>query len=150
VTVRGIMTHTFDKRNYTDVTNPDFAQKQLYVLGDPAWQGQASINLETSVLNLGYRFRYFGKQVVSTAYETQNAFQGRPAQNPDALPFVYYPQITYSDVRLDITANKQFKLYMGVDNVFDQLPPYDLLGTEGGNPFNPTGRFFYAGAEVTF
>ena len=30
------------------------------------------------------------------------------------------------------------------------LPPLDLLGTEGGSPFGPVGRFFYAGAEFKF
>ena len=32
----------------------------------------------------------------------------------------------------------------------DKLPPLDLLGTEGGSPFGPVGRFFYAGAEFKF
>jgi hypothetical protein len=30
------------------------------------------------------------------------------------------------------------------------LPPYDLLGNEAGDPFSPTGRFFYAGATFKF
>lgn len=41
-------------------------------------------------------------------------------------------------------------MYLGVDNIFDQLPPYDLLGTEGGNPYNPTGRAFYVGVKVRY
>jgi outer membrane receptor protein involved in Fe transport len=150
LSLHGIATHTFDKRNYTDITNPGFAQRQLYVLGDPAWQGQLSANVETSLFNIGYRVRYIGKQVVSGAYETQNAFQNRPAQNPDGFPFACYPDITYHDVRIDLNAGKDFKFYMGVDNVLDRLPPYDLLGNEAGDPFSPTGRFFYAGATFKF
>ncbi len=149
--LRAIATHTFVKNNFTDITNPDFAIRQLQVLGDPAWQGQLSANLTVGMFNLGYRMRYIDQQVVSTAYETQNAFQGRPATNPDAFPFVYYPAITYHDFRIDVTPpNTGFKLYVGVDNVFDQLPPYDLLGNEGGNPYSPVGRFFYTGITYKF
>ena len=35
-------------------------------------------------------------------------------------------------------------VYVGVDNLLDQLPALDLLGTESGSP-SPVGRFFYAG-----
>ncbi len=151
LTVRGIATHTFVRNNFTDVTDPNFAQRQLSTLGDPEWQGQISANLiYNKLLNFGYRMRYIGKQTVAGTYETQNAFQGRPATNPDALPFIYYPAVTYHDFRLDITPPGKFKFYMGVDNAFDKLPPYDLLGNEGGNPFSPVGRFFYAGAEIKF
>lgn len=148
--LRGIVTHTFIKNNFTDVTDPTFAQRQLSTLGDPEWQGQISANLIKGAFNFGYRMRYIGKQTIGT-YETQNPFQGRPAQNPDAFPFVYYPAVTYHDFRLDIAANnKRFGFYIGVDNAFDKLPPYDLQGTEAGDPFSPVGRFFYAGFEVKF
>lgn len=152
--VRTIATHTFVKNNFNDVTNPAFANRQLGVLGDPEWQGQISANLTKGIFNLGYRFRVIGRTVVSSitpAYETQNSFQGRPPLNPDAYPFIWYPTVTYSDLRLDIAPKKlPFKVYVGVDNVFDQLPPYDLLGTEGGNPYSPVGRSFYAGVTVRF
>ncbi len=151
VNLRTIATHTFVKNNFNDVTNPAFAIRQLGVLGDPEWQGQISANVTKGIFNLGYRFRVIGRTVVSGAYETQNAFQGRPAQNPDAYPFIWYPTITYHDLRLDIAPKKlPFKLYVGVDNVFDQLPPYDLQGTEGGDPYSPVGRSFYAGVAVHF
>jgi hypothetical protein len=73
-------------------------------------------------VSFGYRMRYSGKQVVSTAYETQNAFQGRPSTNPDAFPIIYYPAVTYHDFRLDISPPGKFKFYMGVDSAFDKLP----------------------------
>ena len=38
---------------------------------------------------------------------------------------------------------------MGVDNAFDRLPPFDLLGVESGS-ISPVGRFFYAGATANF
>jgi outer membrane receptor protein involved in Fe transport len=40
---------------------------------------------------------------------------------------------------------------MGVDNVTNRLPPFELTGNEGPAAIYPnTGRFFYAGAEVEF
>jgi outer membrane receptor protein involved in Fe transport len=148
--LRGILSHTFKKNNFTDITDPTFADRQLSELGDPQWQGQISANFEKGMFNLGYRMRYIGKMVVSTSYETQNGFQGRPPTNPDALPFVWYPDVTYHDFRLDISPESKFRFYVGVDNAFDKLPPFDLQGNEGGDPFSPIGRFYYAGVEVKF
>jgi outer membrane receptor protein involved in Fe transport len=148
--LRAIATHTFKKNNFTDVTNPAFAQRQLSVLGDPQWQGQISANLIFGMANFGYRMRYIGRQVVSTAYETQNPFQGRPPTNPDALPRIWYPDAAYHDFRIDLTVSSKYRFYLGVDNAFNKLPPFDLLGNEAGDPFSPVGRFFYAGAEVKF
>jgi outer membrane receptor protein involved in Fe transport len=115
-------------------------------LGDPKYQGQLSANIITKTFNLGYRIRYIGKTTIFT-YETQNSFDGRPPQKIDANPIVFYPASTYQDFRLDITPTGRFKFYVGVDNAFDKLAPYDLLGTEGGSPYDPVGRFFYAGVD---
>jgi outer membrane receptor protein involved in Fe transport len=151
ISLRGILTHTFIRNNFTDVTNPKFAQRQLSVLGDPEWQGQVSANLVVGEFNFGYRLRYIGKQLVATTYEAQNPFQGRPPTSPEAFPFAYYNPVTYHDFRLDVVPKKSnFNFYIGVDNAFDKLPQYDLQGTEAGDPFSPVGRFFYAGAEIKF
>lgn len=147
--LRAIVTRTFIKKNYTDVTDPNFASQVLNNLGDPKYQGQISANLITKKLNFGYRIRYIGKTTIFS-YETQNSFDGRPPQKIDASPIVFYPASTYQDFRLDITPTGRFKFYVGVDNAFNKLPPYDLLGTEGGSPYDPVGRFFYAGVELKF
>jgi len=115
-------------------------------LGDPAWQGQLSANLELSKFNLGYRMRYNGKQTIGL-YETQHSLQGRPPTNPDAFPKIWYPAQTFHDLRLDWTPTKKYRFYVGVDNVLDQLPLYDLLGVESGSP-SPVGRFYYAGLTL--
>jgi outer membrane receptor protein involved in Fe transport len=148
--LRGILTHTFKRNNYTVITDPTFYDRQLSELGDPAWQGQLSTNLIFGKFNFGYRFRYLGKQTIALDYETQNSVQGRPPLNPDAFPRIFYPDATYHDFRLDISVTPRFKFYTGIDNAFDKLPPFDLLGTAGGDPHNPVGRFFYGGVEVKF
>ncbi len=149
LSLRGIVTNTFKKNQYADVNNPGFRDRILSELGDPAWQGQLSANLEFSKFNLGYRMRYVGKQTIG-AYETQHSLQGRPPTNPDAFPRIWYPALTFHDVRLDINPTKKYRLYVGVDNVLDQLPPLDLLGTESGTVASPVGRFFYAGVTLNY
>jgi outer membrane receptor protein involved in Fe transport len=147
LSLRGIVNNTFKKNQYADITNPNFRDRILSELGDPAWQGQLSANLEFSKFNFGYRMRYIGKQTIG-AYETQHSLQGRPPTNPDAFPRVWYPALTVHDFRLDVNPTKKYRVYLGVDNAFDRLPPLDLLGTESGTVVNPVGRFFYAGLTL--
>ena len=148
LSLRGIVTNVFKKNQYADVTNSGFRDRILNELGDPAWQGQLSANLELSKFNLGYRMRYNGKQTIGL-YETQHSLQGRPPTNPDALPKIWYPAQTFHDLRVDWTPVKKYRFYVGVDNVLDQLPAYDLLGVESGSP-SPVGRFYYAGLTIDF
>jgi outer membrane receptor protein involved in Fe transport len=150
VNLRGILSYVFEKNNYTDINDPLFYDRQLSELGDPQWQGQFSANVDKGIYGFGYRFRYIGKQVIALQYETQNSVQGRPPTNPDALPRIWYPEVMYHDARFEIRPADRFKFYVGVDNFLDRLPPFDLQGNEGGNPFDVVGRFFYAGAEIKF
>jgi hypothetical protein len=154
--LRGIISKTFKRENYTDPLQPNFAIQQLFVLGDPEWQGQYSVNLEHKGLNVGYRFRFIGKTVtapntLASSFEQQNAFQGRPPLDPDGWPTVFYPSVAYNDLRIDYSIpNTGMKAYIGVDNMFDRLPPLDLLGTEAGSTYSTVGRFMYAGVEFKF
>ena len=144
------LTYTLVRNNFTNIQDPTFAIRQLSTLGDPALDGQFRANVVAGEFSFGYRLRYIGKQTIG-AYETQNTFQGRPATQPELFPTVYYPTVTYHDLRVDFTPREShYRFYLGVNNVTDQLPPYDLIGTEGGDPFNPVGRSFFAGVEVKF
>jgi outer membrane receptor protein involved in Fe transport len=70
----------------------------------------------------------------------------------DQFPQVYYPAITYSDVRFSAKVYKGISAYVGVDNIFDQLPPLDLILGDGAGSaiYTNTGRFFYGGVQVKF
>jgi outer membrane receptor protein involved in Fe transport len=149
LSLRAIATHTFKFDQFADITNPNFRTQILGTLGDPQWQGQLSANLERGIVNFGYRVRYVGRQTVAVGFEVQHSVDGAPPTNPDAFPTVWYPALWYHDFRLDISPQKKYRLYVGVDNAFDRLPPLDLLGTESGGP-SPVGRFFYAGATLNF
>jgi outer membrane receptor protein involved in Fe transport len=149
--MRGIASYLINRDNFTDITQPSFINRQKSEIGDPEWRFQLSTNLEIGKFNFGHRVQYIGKQILGGfQYETFFPVQGRPPLDPDAAPFAYYPAKWYHDFRLEIDATERFQFYMGIDNAFDTLPPLDLLGTEGGSLYDPTGRFFYAGAKVKF
>lgn len=151
--LHGLVSYVINRDNYTDINRPDFINQQLLELGDPQWEGVLNTNLTFGSFDLGYRFRYVGKQTptATATFEAQNSVQGRPAENPDAFPDAFLAPITYSDLRLGIDATNKFQFYLGVDNVFDQLPPLGLTGTAGGDSiFDNVGRRFYAGVDVRF
>ena len=43
---------------------------------------------------------------------------------------------------------KQLRLYAGVDNLTNKLPPLDLTGIESAAPFDPTGRYLLRRCRV--
>ena len=73
-----------------------------------------------------------------------------PANNADAFPVVFYPQIIYQDIRIDFEIEKKYSFYLGVNNFMDTLPPLGDLGNVSGSPYDSFGRYFFAGFEVNF
>ncbi len=148
--------YIFNRLNYTYIAEPGRYDRQDSMLGDPKWQARFNLNGKVGVIDFGYTARYVGRQIVSgLVYETFFASQGRPALNPDARPFVYYSPIVYHDARIGVNATEKFRLYLGVDNITNQLPPYELTGignTATGNDaiYPNIGRFLYAGVEARF
>jgi outer membrane receptor protein involved in Fe transport len=170
LSVRAIGTRVIALNNYLDPTNPNTPDRQLSELGDPKYAANATINYDFGTFNVGYSVNYIGKQTIG-AYEAQHSYQGAcptsgavagtsitctpgaiitlPPQNADGWPFRYYPATFYHNLRVGIEVN-DFTLYLGVDNVLDTQPPYGLLGTAAGDPFDAVGRYFYAGFNVNF
>jgi outer membrane receptor protein involved in Fe transport len=136
---------------YTSLTEPNRLTRERSSLGNPEWNGQANITLGYKGFDLLYSFRYVGRQTVA-AYASQNVEQDRPPTNLDVVPRVWYPAITYSDIRFTAKVYKDISVYAGVDNVFDRLPPLDLLLGDGAGSaiYSNTGRFFYGGVQVKF
>ncbi len=151
LTARGIISYLINRDNYTDITQPDFINQQKFELGDPEWRFQFSTSVDFGKFNLGYKVQYVGKQILNGfQYETFFPLQGRAPLDPDATPIQFYPATWYHDFRLEFDATDDYQFYLGVDNAFDTLPPFDLLGTEAGSTYDPTGRFFYAGVKAKF
>lgn len=134
-----------ERRDFSFITDPERATRTKRTLGDPEWQ----FNINASVTYKNFTFVYEGRfidKMLIGAYETQLGYQGRPPTNADAFPQLYYPEIYYSDIRGEFDVNDEFEFYIGVDNLFNRLPPFGLTGVgDGSGIYNNTGRFFYAG-----
>lgn len=179
LSVRFIATRVQQLDNYLDVLNPHVPNRQLSELGDPQWSAAWNIGYDFGNWDILYSGRWIGKQVVAAAYETQNSYIGLcpttgvtpntggalngtavpctagslvriAPNNADAFPDVWYPNYTYHDIRVGFDIDKRFRFYVGVSNLFDKLPPKDLLGTIGGEPYDSFGRNFFAGFNVDF
>lgn len=150
IDVRGLVSWLAERRQFTFITDPLRATRTKSTLGDPEWQANLSTTFRFDNVSFTYEGRYIGRQLIGD-YETQKSFQGRPPQNADRFPVLYYPDIYYNDVRVAINANDEYEFYFGVDNVLNRLPPFGLTGTGGGSAvYTNTGRFFYAGFKAEF
>ncbi|HEY0621449.1 TonB-dependent receptor domain-containing protein [Sphingomonas sp.] len=138
-----------EREQFTYITNPSRSDRINGTLGDPEWQGQFSANLNFPTWDLGYDLRYVGKQTVFT-WETQFSHQGRQPTNGDVIADPWYPAMWYHDMQLGFkVADNKYRFYIGVDNIFDTLPPLGATGTGAGSGIWPvTGRYFYAGFRV--
>ena len=148
--LRGLVSWVAERRQFNFITDPERATRVKSTLGDPEWEGNLSVGLRYQDFKFIYEGRYIGKQLIG-AYETQKSYQGRPPENADAFPMLYYPDIYYNDVRMEFKASDDYNFYFGVDNLFNKLPPYGLTGSGDGSAiFSNTGRFFYAGFSADF
>ncbi len=149
--VRAIGSLLLKRHIYTSITEPTRLTREHGTLGNPEFNGQLNVTVGYKGFDLLYSFRYLSKQTIGT-WRAQNAEQGRPPENLDQFPQVYYPAITYSDVRFSAKVYKGISAYVGVDNIFDQLPPLDLILGDGAGSaiYTNTGRFFYGGVQVKF
>ncbi|HEY1605539.1 MAG TPA: TonB-dependent receptor [Allosphingosinicella sp.] len=147
--MRGVLTWMLERNNFTDPTNPTVASHQLYNLGDPEFRADLNLSYGQGPWDFSLTEQWIGRQTI-TSWENTHSFQGRPPANPDATSVVWYPNVFYTDVRASFKVNSHFRFYLGVDNLFDRLPPYNTLGTANASPFSDIGRFFYGGAQVDF
>ncbi len=151
LSVRALASLLLKRHVYTSITEPNRLTREHGTLGNPELNGQLNLTVGYKGFDLLYSFRYLSKQTIGT-WRAQNEEQTRPPENLDQFPQVYYPAITYSDVRFTAKVWKGISAYVGVDNIFDQLPPLDLILGDGAGSaiYTNTGRFFYGGVQVKF
>jgi outer membrane receptor protein involved in Fe transport len=145
-----LATDVLKRDNFTDPTNPNFLTQQLYNLGDPKWAANLNVGYGFGPVDFSYSVNYIGKQTVSD-YANTHSVQGRPPQNADVTSIVWYPEVMYHSARVDFhvpQGNRKLDFYLGVDNMFDTKPPLGLLGTGGGEPYDPVGRIVYGGVSI--
>ncbi len=149
--VRTLVSVLLKRHVYTSLSEPNRLTREHDTLGNPSVNAQANLTVGYKGFDLLYSFRYLSKQTIGN-WRDQNEEQTRPPENLDRFPQVYYPAITYSDVRFTAKVYKGISAYVGVDNIFDQLPPLDLILGDGAGSaiYTNTGRFFYGGVQVKF
>lgn len=148
--LRGILSHLINREDFTFISEPERSTRLHGTLGFPEWAGSLSAGLDLGMAAIEYDLRFVDRMTIG-AWETQFSHQGRDPENADAFPRTHYPRTFYHDIRVEFEPIEKFRFYTGVENIFDTLPPFGLTGTGAGSSIYPVqGRFFYAGAEVTF
>lgn len=149
LSLRGIVSYLIKSENFSFLTQPDRSDKIDGTFGDPKWGASFNANLDLGKVDFTYGGTFVGKQTILD-YETQFEHQGRGPTNPDARPFRYFPSQVVHNARINFEPTDRYRIYAGVDNFTNELPPLDRTGIEAGSPYGPTGRYFYAGAEIRF
>ncbi|WP_374409078.1 TonB-dependent receptor domain-containing protein [Pelagerythrobacter sp.] len=148
--VRGLVSWIANREQFLDIEDPDFSTRTKSTLGNPEWEGTVQAALSFKNVTFTYEGRYVGKQTIGV-WELQNSHQGREPTDADQFPVIYYPDVFYSDIRLNFELEDKYDFYVGVDNVTDRLPPFGATGVgEGSAIFDNLGRFFYAGLVANF
>lgn len=137
-----------ERNDYPYLDAPKQPDRIKGELGDPIYAFNASVDYSYKNFTLGYELRYVGKQSI-TDWEAQHDTYGVPALDPYYADVVYYPSVTYHNIRASLDTKAGFTLYAGVDNLTDKKPPYGLLGTGDNDAiYDNVGRFFYTGVKV--
>jgi outer membrane receptor protein involved in Fe transport len=156
---RAFATYTLERTNFPDILNPTFQDRILSELGDPVFSGTLISNIGIGKFNLRHTLRYIGS-MTDFAYEDTHSFPGActtqqgvtscPPFNSDIADHPDTGAVWYHDVRVDYTVNR-YNFYVGIDNLFNRMPPLGLTGAgEGSGIYSSIGRFFYAGAVIDF
>lgn len=146
--LRGIATLTLERNNYINPDDPSFIDQQLGELGDPKFSGTIIAGYGFGPFDIRWTGRYIGS-MTDWSWEDTHSVQGRPPENPDIADRINTGSVFYNDVKLTFSLKKKYEFYLGVDNLFDRMPPLRLTGAgEGSGIYNGIGRFFYAGFTV--
>jgi outer membrane receptor protein involved in Fe transport len=146
--VRGIATYTLERTNFTNPNDPTFGNRILGELGDPVFSGTLITGYGIGPWDLRWTARYIGSQTM-WAWEDTHSFEGRPPDNPDIADHINTGSRMYHDLRVSFTLPKKYQFYVGVDNLFNKLPPFGLTGAGAGSSiYSSIGRYFYAGVIV--
>lgn len=160
---RLIYTHSFVNSNFQDPARPTFANIILREVGDPQDEARFDLNLIfKEKITFGYQMRVLGSQLIGAFENTFNNNAGVPGAtglplNADAFDIISYPATFYHNLRINFQVGNSrvgkdaFNLFVGVDNVMDQDPPFGTTATGGGTGiFNIRGRNFYTGFRARF
>ena len=108
----------------------------------PEWQGTLDLTWYRGPLTISYVFDYFSK---TTRYSL-NTLAGSP--NWVAPQYKNYASRHTQDMQLAYDFDSRLNLYVGIQNLANQLPGLTGPLSLGSYPVSPDGRFLYAGVRA--
>ncbi len=143
-------THYLQNDSFTNPADPTFANRFVNELNDPSDEVTLNATFQTGAFQFSYGMRWLDAMYLNT-WEDYNSLNGLPPQNADYAPIKKYDDVFYHDIKAAVDLNKEFTFYVGVDNVFNKMPPYGQTGVGAGSGVYPNlGRYFYAGITANF
>ena len=142
------------EREFLNTTqNPDFSTNEFvgfFNYGNdsiqPTWRSNASVDYHLDDLGVHYGLRYING--------TKNLSGGTNTYG-NRIPEILYHDIAVSYDLPEIGPSKSTRLIVGINNLFDQNPPFlngDSIGKSNtiAGPYDETGRFFFARISTKF
>ncbi len=169
LSLRAIATHLIKLNFFEDPTEPTDPNRIKGELGDPDWAASFNANYQFGDFGITYSMRFID-DVYKGTYESVNQFTGicpstgitgltgrtcTPGElalldptNFDQYEDPTFSSETYHNFRLTYSPEDRYEFYVGVDNAFDNKPPFGQLGIANGDPYDTFGRYFYAGFNI--
>jgi outer membrane receptor protein involved in Fe transport len=147
IKARWLGTYVIQRDNFPFLQEPNRPDQLLEELGDPTFAWNASLDFEKGPFSFTYGVRWLGTQYFDFI-ENVRSVGGRAPENPDWGADAWTGHVTYHDVRFGYDVLDNLNVYVGVDNVGDELPPLGLTGTGAGSGiYSIKGRYFYGGVK---
>ena len=108
---------------------------------NPKWRVNVTPGISVGNLSLDWTMRYISKAKV----DVEASAESRDDNNVSDR--------FYNDVYAAYQATERFRLYAGINNVFDVAPPFSAVtfqGTGRGALYDNIGRYLFVGANIGF
>ena len=144
---RFLGTYVKQRDNFPFLDQPNRADQLLEELGDPKYAFNFDLGYRRDNLAITYGMRWLESQYVDFI-ENIKSVSGLPPQNPDFSDIAWTGSVMYHDVRVEYAWSDSIDLFIGVDNISDEMPPLGLTGVGAGSGiYDNTGRFYYGGLK---
>jgi outer membrane receptor protein involved in Fe transport len=144
---RFLGTYVRQRDNFPFLDQPNRADQLLEELGDPKYAFNFDLGYRRDNLAITYGMRWLESQYVDFI-ENIRSVSGLPPQNPDFSDIAWTGSVMYHDLRVEYAWSNSLDVFIGVDNISDEMPPLGLTGVGAGSAiYDNTGRFFYGGLK---
>jgi outer membrane receptor protein involved in Fe transport len=121
--------------------DPTTRDDNLDEVDNPRWRVTLTPGFTVGAVSVDWTLRYLS----STKVDSQATAEGRSDNDVKAR--------LYNDLYASVAINDQFRLYGGINNLFDVAPPFSAAtfqGTGRGALYDNIGRYFFVGVNSSF